>query len=39
MALILYGVMRGRLKDSHSQISPERATDRKFNRMRASITP
>jgi transposase len=28
MALILYRVMRGRLKDSHSQISPERALDK-----------
>ena len=28
MALILYRVMRSRLKDSHSQISPERALDK-----------
>ncbi len=28
MALILYRVMRGRLKDNHSQISPERALDK-----------
>ena len=28
MALILYRVMRGRLKDGHSQISPERALDK-----------
>jgi hypothetical protein len=28
MALILHRVMRSRLKDSHSQISPERALDK-----------
>jgi len=35
MALILYRVMRSRLKDGHSQISPERALD-KLRRYRTS---
>jgi len=36
MALILYRVMRSRLKDSHSQISPERALD-KLRRIQHQI--
>jgi hypothetical protein len=36
MALILYRVMRSRLRDSHTKISPERALD-KLRRIQHQI--